>query len=58
MSTLVSYLLAAILQFIGGSMPIEQKTVTVLNHQQCEEISSTLPYSFIIKNEHVSQKIN
>lgn len=51
MSTLVSYLLAAILQFIGASMPQEQETVSALNHQQCEETSSMLPYSFIINNE-------
>ncbi|WP_131811137.1 hypothetical protein [Aequorivita soesokkakensis] len=51
MSTLVSYLLAAILQFIGASMPQEQETVSVLTHQQCEETASVLPYSFIINNE-------
>ncbi len=51
MSTLVSYLLAAILQFIGASMPQEQGTVSVLTHQQCEETASVLPYSFIINNE-------
>ncbi len=51
MSTLVSYLLAAILQFIGVSMPQEQNTVSVLTHQQCEETASTLPYLFIINNE-------
>ncbi|SRX55024.1 hypothetical protein [Aequorivita sp. CIP111184] len=51
MSTFISYLLAAILQFIGASMPQEQKTVSVLNHQQCEETASVLPYSFIINNE-------
>ncbi len=51
MSTLVSYLLAAILQFIGASMPQEQETVIALNHQQCEETISVLPYSFIINNE-------
>ncbi|MBK5212809.1 MAG: hypothetical protein JJE55_04000 [Flavobacteriaceae bacterium] len=51
MSTLVSYLLAAILQFIGTSMPKEQETVSALTHQQCEETTSTLPYSFIINSE-------
>ncbi|WP_410004979.1 hypothetical protein [Aequorivita nionensis] len=51
MSTLVSYLLAAILQFIGVSMPTEQETVSTLTHQQCEETASVLPYSFIINNE-------
>ncbi len=51
MSTLVSYLLAAILQFIGASMPQEQETVSALIHQQCEETASVLPYSFIINNE-------
>lgn len=51
MSTLVSYLLAAILQFIGASMPPEQETVSALTHQQCEETASVLPYSFIINNE-------
>lgn len=51
MSTLVSYLLAAILQFIGVSMPQEQETVSALTHQQCEETASVLPYSFIINNE-------
>ncbi len=56
MSTLVSYLLAAILQFIGVSMPKEQETVSVLNHQQCEEIASVLPYSFIINNEQEFKK--
>jgi hypothetical protein len=58
MSTLVSYLLAAVLQFIGVSMPQEQETVSALTHQQCEETTSVLPYSFIINNEHESQKIN
>ena len=52
MSTLVSYLLAAILQFIGTSMPEEQETVSALTHQQCEENTSVLSYSFIINNEH------
>ncbi|MDP2685980.1 MAG: hypothetical protein Q8O62_02090 [Aequorivita sp.] len=51
MSTLVSYLLAAILQFIGANMPQEQETVSALTHQQCEETASVLPYSFIINNE-------
>jgi hypothetical protein len=51
MSTLVSYLLAAILQFVGVSMPKEQETVSTLIHQQCEETTSALPYSFIINNE-------
>ncbi len=51
MSTLVSYLLAAILQFIGVSMPPEQETVSVLTHQQCEETINVLPYSFIINSE-------
>ena len=51
MSTLVSYLLAAILQFIGVSMPTEQETVSVLTHQQCEETTSALPYTFIINSE-------
>ena len=51
MSTLVSYLLAAILQFIGASMPQEQETVSALNHHQCEETAGVLPYSFIINNE-------
>ncbi|KJJ38964.1 hypothetical protein [Aequorivita vladivostokensis] len=51
MSTLVSYLLAAILQFIGVSMPTEQETVSALTHQHCEETASVLPYSFIINSE-------
>ena len=51
MSTLVSYLLAAILQFVGVSMPKEQETVVTLTHQQCEETTSALPYSFIINTE-------
>lgn len=52
MSTLVSYLLAVIMQFIGVSMPEEQeKNVSVLTHQQCEETSSALPYSCIMNNE-------
>lgn len=51
MSTLVSYLLAAILQFIGVSMPQEQEAFSALTHQQCEETASMLPYSFIINNE-------
>jgi hypothetical protein len=51
MSTLVSYLLAAVLQFIGASVPQEQETVSVLTHHQCEETTSALPYSFIINNE-------
>ena len=56
MSTLVSYLMAAILQFIGGNLPTEQETVTALTHQQCEATESALPYSFIINNEQESQK--
>lgn len=51
MSTLVSYLLAAILQFIGVSMPSEQETVSALTHQQCEETISMLPNTFIINSE-------
>lgn len=52
MSTLVSFLLAAILQFIDVSMTQEPESVSVLNHQQCEETTSLQPYSFIINNEH------
>jgi len=51
MSTLVNYLLAIILQFIGLTTPNEDKTVSALNHQQCEESTSVSPYSFIINNE-------
>ena len=51
MSTLVSYLLAAILQFIGVSMPTEQETVSAFTHQQCKETTSVLAYSFINNNE-------
>jgi hypothetical protein len=43
--------LAAILQFIGVSMPTEQETVSALTHQHCEETASVLPYSFIINSE-------
>lgn len=50
MSTLVSYLLAIILQFMNLSVPKEQETVIVLPHQQCEETVSTISYSFIINN--------
>ncbi|MEM0517080.1 MULTISPECIES: hypothetical protein [Aequorivita] len=57
MSTLISYLLAAILQFIGASMPTEQETVSAMTHQQCETTASVLPYSFIINNELKSQKL-
>lgn len=56
MSTLISYLLAAILQFIGVSMPKEQETVSALTHQQCEETTSVLPQSFIINNEQELKK--
>ncbi|MCG2418281.1 hypothetical protein K8089_04545 [Aequorivita sp. F47161] len=56
MSTLISYLLAAILQFIGASMPTEQETVSALNHQQCIESNGLAPYSFIINNEQKFKK--
>ncbi len=56
MSTLVSYLLAVILQFMNLSVPNEQETVIVLPHQQCEETASTLPYSFIINNNEQELK--
>ncbi|WP_347372744.1 hypothetical protein [Aequorivita sp. Q41] len=55
MSTLVSYLLAAILQFIGVSMPKEQETVSAMTHHQCEETTNVLPYSFIINHEQESK---
>ena len=58
MSTLISYLLAAILQFIGTNMPYEKEAVSVLNHQQCEEAINELPQSFIINNEQELQKTN
>lgn len=51
MSTLVSYLLAAIMQFLSLSMPVVQQSTSALHHQQCVEATSALPYSFIIKNE-------
>lgn len=51
MSTLVSYLLAVILQFIGISAPKEKETALALTHQQCEEKLNKLPNSFIINNE-------
>ncbi len=47
MSTLVSYLLAAILQFIGVNMPSEQESICALTHQQCEETTCVLPYTLI-----------
>lgn len=56
MSTLVSYLLAIILQFMNLSVPNEQETVIVLPHQQCEETVSTLQNSFIINNEQKLKK--
>ncbi|MGO3184024.1 MAG: hypothetical protein ACTIJ9_14455 [Aequorivita sp.] len=56
MSTLISYLLAAILQFIGISMPKEQEPVSVLTHQQCEETTSVQPYLFIINNDQKSKQ--
>lgn len=55
MSTLLSYLLAAVLQLIGTSMPQERETVSALTHQQCEETASMLPNSFIINNEQESK---
>lgn len=58
MSTLVSYLLAAILQFIGVNMPAEQQSDHVLPHQQCEQTASLLPYSFISNSERNPQHIN
>ncbi|MRT16078.1 hypothetical protein F3C99_03805 [Vitellibacter sp. q18] len=51
MSTLVSYLLAAILQFIGVIMPSDREPVSALTHQQCEESADVHPYSFIINSE-------
>ncbi len=51
MSTLASYLLAAILQFINVSMPTQLDTISALTNQQCEETTEVLPYSFIINNE-------
>jgi hypothetical protein len=57
MSTLVSYLLAAILQFIGISLHKERQNISQLTHQQCEITTNALPCSFIINNEHESQKI-
>ncbi len=51
MSTLVSYLLAAVIQFIGVSVPAEQENVSAMTHQHCEETATTLPYLLIINNE-------
>lgn len=56
MSTLVSYLLAIILQFMNLSVPKEQETVIVLSHQQCEETASTISLSFIINNNEQELK--
>ncbi len=51
MSTLVSYLLAAILQFLSVELPPETNTITHLATHQCVESTNQLPYSFIINNE-------
>tara|TARA_R110002020_G_scaffold276_7_gene1529 strand:- start:8405 stop:8533 length:129 start_codon:yes stop_codon:yes gene_type:complete len=32
-------------------MPTEQETVSALTHQQCEETTRVLPYSFINNSE-------
>lgn len=58
MSTLVSYLLAAILQFIGVNMPAEEQSSSVLPHQQCEQTAGLIPYSFINNSERKQQHIN
>lgn len=53
MSTLVSYLLAVILQFMGVSMPKEHEPVSELTNQKCRETTSVQQYSFINNNEQV-----
>ncbi len=57
MSTLVSYLLAAILQFMGASTPKTQEPVSVLKHQQCEEIKSQQPYILFTNKRESKQTI-
>ena len=54
MSTLVSYVLAVILQFMSLGTPAEQDNISVLIHQQCDTTASVLSDSlFIINNEQV-----
>lgn len=58
MSTIVNYLLAATLQFIGVSVPIQQENVSALPNHQCEEITSIHPFKFIINGEQMLHKTN
>lgn len=50
MSTLFSYLLAIILQFIGLNMVDEQKTFSTVIQQHCEEVMVNFPQEFTIVN--------
>ncbi len=53
MSTLVKYLLAAVLQFIGLNMPAEEETPSLLTHQQCETPDGLTANTFIISTEQL-----
>ncbi len=58
MSTIVNFLLAATIQFLGVSTPVHKEYDSALTNQQCQEQTSALPYSKIINNEHELHKTN
>ncbi len=51
MSTLVSYLLAAILQFLSVNVPPQAKDISHMASHQCQETKGVIQYAFIINNE-------
>ena len=58
MSTLVSLVLAAVLNFLGAEVPPEAKDTTVINRfqtemQMCDEQSELLASTCIIKSEQL-----
>ena len=55
MSTLVSLLLAVVLNFLGIEVPEKVEDVTRNRNQVCEEQSQLLASNYIIKNEQLSK---
>ena len=53
MSTLVSFLLAAVLNFLGGEMPKEADVISEAKIEICDDYETIASNRIIIKNEQL-----
>jgi L-cysteine desulfidase len=53
MSTLVSFVLAAVLNILGGEMPKELDVISEVKIEICDDYETVASNSIIIKNEQL-----